>query len=157
MRKVINSAVCGCAFLFIFVASVYSQSGMGFVPVPWQTVAESTDYKKTSTYDETIAYCKKLATASRGMVKYQIFGTSGEGREIPLLIASSEGVVTPTWAKRTGKPIILIQAGIHAGEIDGKDAGLALLRDIVITKARRDLLQNAIILFIPIYNVDGHE
>ena len=157
MRKVINSAVWGCAFLFIFIASVHSQSNMGFVPAGWQTVAESSDYKKTSTYDETIAYCKKLAAASRGLVTYRTFGTSGEGRDLPLLIASSDRGLSPKWAKRTGKPIILIQAGIHAGEIDGKDAGLALFRDIVITKSHPTCCKTSIIVFIPIYNVDGHE
>src|SRR5262249_14279788 len=47
--------------------------------------------------------------------------------------------------------------GIHAGEIDGKDAGLMLLRDIAVTKSRAGLLDGAVILFMPIYNVDGHE
>ena len=151
----------GLAHLFMVLlvccSAIYGQSDAGNVPAGWQTVAEMTDYKKTSTYDETVAYARKLAAASRGLVKYQTFGTSGEGRDMPLLIAASGGAFSPKWAKRTGKPIILIQAGIHAGEIDGKDAGLALFRDIAITKTRRDLLQNAIILFIPIYSVDGHE
>ncbi|MEZ5344069.1 MAG: M14 family metallopeptidase [Pyrinomonadaceae bacterium] len=59
--------------------------------------------------------------------------------------------------RKTGRAVVLIQAAIHSGESDGKDAGLALLRDIAITKKRIDLLENAVILFIPIYNVDGHE
>ena len=146
-----------CIFLIVCCPVLYGQSNHGNVPVGWQTAAEKTDYKKTSTYDETIAYAKKLAAASRGLIRYQSFGTSGEGRDLPLLIAANDGAFSAKWAKRTGRPIILIQAGIHAGEIDGKDAGLALLRDIAITKTRRDLLTDAIILFIPIYSVDGHE
>ncbi len=51
----------------------------------------------------------------------------------------------------------MIQAGIHAGEIDGNDAGLALLRDIANTKTRPDMLKDVVIVFLPIYNVDGHE
>ncbi|HKO61534.1 MAG TPA: M14 family metallopeptidase, partial [Pyrinomonadaceae bacterium] len=46
---------------------------------------------------------------------------------------------------------------IHSGEPDGKDAGLALLRDIAITKTRAGLLDKVVVLFIPIYNTDGHE
>lgn len=141
----------------IFCSALYGQSDAGNVPDNWKTVAERTDYKKTSTYDETVVFGKRLTVASRGLVRYQTFGKSGEGRDLPLLVAGLNGAFSPAWAKRTGKPIVLIQAGIHAGEIDGKDAGLALLRDIAITKTRRNLLDNAIIIFIPIYNVDGHE
>lgn len=157
MKPLKYLASCGCTLIFIFVTHVYSQSNMGVVPAEWQTVAEKTDYKGTSTYDETVAYAKKLAAASRGLVMYQTFGISGESRDFPLLIAASDGAFSPKWAKKTGKPVVLIQAGIHAGEIDGKDAGLALFRDIAITKTRHGLIKDAIILFIPIYNVDGHE
>jgi len=76
---------------------------------------------------------------------------------MPLLIAASGAAFTPALARKQGKAVILIQAGIHAGEIDGKDAGLALFRDIAITKTRTDLLKDAVILFQVIYNVDGHE
>ncbi len=143
--------------LLLIAAQAFAQSDMGTVPVEWQTVAEKTDYKTTSTYDETIAYCKKLAAASHGLVTYTTYGKSGEGRDLPLLIAASDGANSPKWARKAGKAVVLIQAGIHAGEIDGKDAGLALFRDIAITKTRLDLLKNVVILFEVIYNVDGHE
>jgi murein tripeptide amidase MpaA len=139
------------------VVGAYAQSDMGKVPKEWQTVAEQTGYAKTSTYDETIAYSKKLAAASHGLITYTTYGKSGEGRDLPLLIAANGGTMTPKWVKKSGKAVVLIQAGIHAGEIDGKDAGLALLRDIAITKTRIDLLKNVVILFEVIYNVDGHE
>jgi len=130
---------------------------MGAVPPQWQTVAEKSDYKKTSTYDETIAYCKRLAAASRGLITYTTYGKSGEGRDMPLLIAAEGGTFSPATARRARKAVIMIQAGIHSGEIDGKEAGLALFRDIAITKTRRDLLKNVVILFQVIYSVDGHE
>jgi hypothetical protein len=85
------------------------------------------------------------------------FGTSPQGRELPLLIVSKQGVRDPGDRRRTGIPVVLIQAGIHAGEIDGKDAGLMLVRDMAIAKTRSSLLDSAIVLFIPIFNVDGHE
>lgn len=144
--------LCFCASAHAVVA----QSEAVNVPPGWQTTAESTNYAKTSRYNEAIGYAKKLDLASP-LITYQSIGKSGEGRDIPLLIAARDGAFTPKWAKRTGRPIVFIQAGIHAGEIDGKDAGFALLRDIAITKTRIDLLKDAIILFIPIYSVDGHE
>ncbi|MEQ1606095.1 MAG: M14 family metallopeptidase [Pyrinomonadaceae bacterium] len=152
IRPIVNS------FLLFLLASssVFTQSDAGAIPPEWQTRAESTDYKQTWRYDETIAYAKRLDKAS-ALISYRSIGKSGEGRDIPLLIAARDNAFSPKWAKKTGRPIVFIQAGIHAGEIDGKDAGLALLRDIAITKTRIDLLKDAIILFIPIYNVDGHE
>ncbi len=132
------------------------QSESANVPPEWQTKAEQTDYKKTATYDETIAFSQKLDRAS-DLIYYTTYGKSGEGRELPMLIASTDKITSPEAARKKGRAIIFIQAGIHAGEIDGKDAGLALLRDIAITKTRIDLLKDVVILFAPIYNVDGHE
>ena len=126
------------------------------VPSEWQTHAEKTNYRETARYSETIAYAEKLAQAS-SLIEYQTFGKSGEGRDLPLLIASDGETHTSTAARGAGKAVILIQACIHAGEPDGKDAGLALLRDIAITRSLPGLLNQVVLLFIPIYNTDGHE
>src|SRR6266850_6118300 len=126
------------------------------VPPEWQTHAEKTAYRETARYAETIAYSKRLVDASP-LIEYQSFGKSGEGRDLPLLIAAEGNTHTPAAARQSAKPVILIQACIHAGEPDGKDAGLALLRDIAITKSLPGLLNQVVVLFIPIYNTDGHE
>ncbi|MDQ5844293.1 MAG: peptidase M14, partial [Acidobacteriota bacterium] len=133
-----------------------SQNHITPVPPEWLTHAEKTDYRETPRYDATIEYSKRLDQASR-LIKYETFGKSGEGRDLPLLLAAEGDTFTPEAARRAHKPVILIQACIHAGEPDGKDAGLALLRDIAITKTRAGLLKNVVVLFIPIYNTDGHE
>lgn len=148
-------------FLFVnlslfFALNVNAQSESAIVPKDWQTYTEQTDYRKTPRYAETVAFAKKLDQAS-DLIAYQTFGKSGEGRDLPLLIAAENKDFTPERAKKSGKAVVLIQACIHAGESDGKDAGFALLRDIAITKTRADLLKNVVILFVPIYNVDGHE
>ncbi|HEX8774952.1 MAG TPA: M14 family metallopeptidase [Pyrinomonadaceae bacterium] len=126
------------------------------VPPEWQTWSEKTHYRETPRYDETIAYSRKLDAASP-LIRLESFGESGEGRSLPLLIAAEGETFTPEAARRAGKAVLLIQACIHAGEPDGKDAGLALLRDIAITKTRTGLLDHVVLLFIPIYNADGHE
>ncbi|MGB4989672.1 MAG: M14 family metallopeptidase [Pyrinomonadaceae bacterium] len=148
--------VFSLTIVLISALSVIAQSETTDIPPEWQTTAEATNYAKTSRYNETIEYAKKLAKAS-DLITYQSIGKSNEGRDIPLLIAAKDRAFSPKWAKKTGRAIIFIQAGIHAGEIDGKDAGFALFRDIAITKTRLDLLKDAIIIFIPIYSVDGHE
>ena len=126
------------------------------IPAEWLTHAELTDYRETPSYDKTIAYAKRLAEASP-LIRYETFGKSGEGRDLPLLIAAENETFTTEAARASRKAIVLIQACIHAGEPDGKDAGFALLRDIAITKTRDDLLSKVVLLFIPIYNTDGHE
>ena len=122
----------------------------------WQTLAESTDYSRTARHADTLAWARRLAAES-DLIDYQVFGVSPEGRDIAVLVVSAEGAFTPAAARASGKEIVLIEAGIHPGEIEGKDAGLALLRDIAITGEHRALLDHAILLFIPIFNVDGHE
>src|SRR2546423_3266957 len=139
-----------------FSTEIMAQSPSLPVPPEWQTYTERTDYRETPRYEETIAFSKKLAAASN-LIRYMTFGRSGEGRDLPLLVAASGGTFTPDAARRAGKAVVLIQACIHAGESDGKDAGLALLRDIAITKTRLSLLDHVVLLFIPIYNTDGHE
>ena len=121
-----------------------------------QTHAESTNYRQTPNYADTIAFAKALADASPA-IEYRGFGHSGQGRELPLLIASETQTFTPETAFEQGKAVVLIQACIHSGEPDGKDAGFALLRDIAITKTAAGILENVVLLFIPIYNTDGHE
>ncbi len=126
------------------------------VPLEWRTHAEITGYRETPRYRETIEYCRRLAEASP-LIRYESFGKSGEGRELPLLIAAEDECFAPRSVRPDDKAVILIQACIHSGEPDGKDAGLALLRDVAITKIYPDLLKRVVLLFIPIYNVDGHE
>ena len=126
------------------------------IPPEWRTHAELTDYRETPSYDDTVAFSRRLAHASSS-IEYEGFGFSGQGRELPLIIASETGTFTPEAAHAENKAIVLIQACIHSGEPDGKDAGFALLRDIAITKTTTGILENVVLLFIPIYNTDGHE
>src|SRR5437867_12941097 len=123
----------------------------------WRTPAEASDYRTTPRYAETMAYVRRLAAAAPRQLRLETFGTSGEGRPLVIVVASKNGVFDPAALHRAGRPIVLVQNAIHAGEMDGKDASLALLRDIVVTKEKAALLDRAVLVVIPIYNVDGHE
>jgi murein tripeptide amidase MpaA len=149
-------AFLALGLLIVFHTKTMSQHPHPTVPADWLTPAEKTDYRETPRYAETLEYAKRLAESS-SLIEFQSFGKSGEGRELPLVIATEGGTFAPEAARQAGKAVILIQACIHAGEPDGKDAGLALLRDIAITKTQSGLLKNLVVLFIPIYNTDGHE
>lgn len=121
-----------------------------------QTYFEKSGGLRTPRYDETVAYCKKLDAASP-LITYATFGVSPQGRDLPLLIADSKGRTDVKEIRKSGNLVLLIQACIHAGEPDGKDAGLMLLRDIVTNPSYRSLLDHVSVLFIPVFNVDGHE
>jgi len=123
------------------------------VPAEWLTVAEGTDFRATASYDEAVAFLRRLAEALPAL-RVEYFGTSGEGRPMPVAILSAAGEFTPEANAAAGRPVVMIQSGIHAGEIDGKDASLMLLRDMAL--GRRPV-PNATVLWVPIYNVDGHE
>jgi len=126
------------------------------VPAEWLTKAERTEFRETPRYDETVEFCRRLASAS-DWIDYQTFGTSPEGRALPLVIASKDGAFTPKAARAAGKLVVLAQNCIHPGECAGKDGSLMLLRDIAITKTRKELLDHVVLLIMPIFSVDGHE
>ena len=122
---------------------------------PWITPAEKSSFITTPGYDETMSWFKKLADASPLLTMISI-GKSVEGRNIIMIIASSEKDISAAALKKSAKPLLLVQAGIHSGEIDGKDAGMMLLRDIAFGN-KKDLLNKVNFLFIPILSVDAHE
>ena len=88
-------------------------------PEEWLTVAEKTEFRATSSYDQTMVYLYQLEAAAPELIRVTDFGRSGQGRPLPLVIVSSDGAFTPEAAAATGKPILLIQSCIHAGEVDG--------------------------------------
>lgn len=120
----------------------------------WATPFEKSGGLESPTYVETMAWLEKLAGESAYLTMTNA-GISEQGRVIHLVIASLDQDFSAAELSTSKKPLILIQAGIHAGEIDGKDAGMMLLRDIALGD-KKELLTKANILFIPILNVDGH-
>ena len=123
----------------------------------WTTPSEAAGYKTTPDYAATMQYLQRIAVAAPGQVRIEKFGETGEGRDLDIVIASRDGVFDPAKLHAEKRPILLVQNSIHAGEMDGKDSCLALLRDIVITKKQAALLDRAVFIFIPMYNADGHE
>jgi murein tripeptide amidase MpaA len=101
-------------------------------------------------YAATRAWFERLDAAS-DLIRMEVFGTSPEGRDIFAVIASKDGATLDP-----AKPVLLVQAGIHPGEIDGKDAGMMLLRDMAFY-GRDALLDRVNLILVPILSVDGHE
>jgi len=123
----------------------------------WITPAEAAQFRTTPSYADTLAYLRQLQQAAPGMIHLQTFGTTPEGHPMTVVIASGDGTFDPAAARKAGKPVVLVQAGIHPGEIEGKDAGLMLLRDVAITHKYPHLLDHLVLVYIPVFSVDGHE
>ncbi|MFT4254326.1 MAG: M14 family metallopeptidase [Caulobacter sp.] len=118
---------------------------------PWVTAFEADpEHDFSPNYADTRAWFDRLDKASK-LIRVEDFGVSPEGRAIFAVIASKDGdKLDPK------KPLLLVQCGIHPGEIDGKDAGMMLLRDMAF-HGKDGLLDKVNLVLIPILSVDGHE
>ncbi len=110
------------------------------------TTAEQTGYLRTGPYDEAVRLCRDFARSYAGVHCDEI-GRTGEDRPIVALRIE----------RHPNLPVLYIQAGIHAGEIEGKDAGFVALRDVLDGKLAAGVLDAASIIFVPVLNPDGHE
>lgn len=138
-------------FLLVFTAVIFSQNDP-----EWLTKFERSNFISTADYSETMDYFRKLADNS-DYAKLLTFGISPQGRELKYLVVSKDKFFTPGEIKKNKKPVVLVINGIHSGEIEGKDASKILLREILITKEQEHLIDNAVIMVVPIFSVDGHE
>jgi hypothetical protein len=116
---------------------------------------EKSNFEKTSTYGDVMNFINAIKTKSP-YIQVTNIGKSPMGKEIPLVILSRPAISTPEQAKASGKFVTYIQANIHAGEVEGKEAVMMLMRDILLGK-KSNLLDNQIILIVPIYNTDGND
>jgi len=113
-----------------------------------QTPIERSGFRISPDYATTIDYLRSLEQRSPAITLHR-FGTSTQGR--PLYYAR-----VSTRQGGAARPVVLLQGGIHAGEIDGKDAGTLLLRDIAAGD-HAALLEAVDIVFVPVLNPDAHE
>lgn len=137
--------------LVAFASPVLAATDLG-------TKAEQTSFVETGRYDETIRLCEAFARAYPRTVRCFDFGTTPEGRPMKALAISRSGALDAQAAKAKRIPVVLVQGGIHAGEIDGKDAGFWLLRRMLEGgDPNVASLDKLVWLFVPVFNVDGHE
>ena len=116
---------------------------------------EKTNFEKTSTYADVMNFLNAIKVKSP-FIQVSSIGKSTLGKDIPLVILSNPSVSTPEQARSLGKPVIYIQGNIHGGEVEGKEVIMMLMRDILLGN-KAHLLNNQVILFVPIYNTDGND
>ena len=118
------------------------------------TRPEASNFAETSQYADVMSYMKAMASASP-QIHLTTFGYTFEGRPLPLAIIGAPGA-TPEQVLATGKTRVYLQGNIHAGEVEGKEALLWLLRSIARGE-RADWFKSVVLLIGPIYNADGNE
>lgn len=143
----------GTCVLVAACASAHTAPGSSAHGLP-QTRAERTNYTETSHYADVIAFLDQLHAA--GAPAWRSIGKTTEGREIPIIVLSRPLVQTPEEARTLGRPIVYVQANIHAGEVEGKEALLALIRDLWFAP-EPNVLDSVVLIANPIYNADGNE
>lgn len=124
--------------------------------MPPVTRAEATSYAETSLHADVMAFLGALAARGDRRFHLTSFGTSPQGRELPLVVMSAHGVKTPAEARALGLPVVMIINGIHAGEVEGKESSLMLMRDI-LDGPHAELIAHLSLVIVPLFNPDGND
>ncbi|MBW6500641.1 MAG: hypothetical protein K0B05_04530 [Bacteroidales bacterium] len=119
------------------------------------TVAERSDFKSTSDYEDVMSFIRQLGKLSP-YIRVETIAESVEGRELPLLVIGNPLPRSPESMKKDNRIVIYIQANIHAGEVEGKEASLMFVRDLLREKDP-EILRNVVLLICPLFNPDGNE
>ncbi len=120
------------------------------------TRAESTHYAETSRHADVMAFIAALGARHDPRLTVTSIGTSPQGRDLPLLVLSAHGVRTAAESRRRGLPVVLLMCGIHAGEVEGKEAALMLVRHL-LDDAAGDMLAHLTLVVLPLFNPDGND
>nr|WP_262899114.1 M14 family metallopeptidase [Dawidia cretensis] len=145
-------------FYLLFVLSLFllpAAVAQKVWPAPLILTPEKTAFQKTSTCQEVSSFLEAISKLS-SEVKIVSLGKSPEGKDIQMAILSRNGIATPAAAKNSHKTIAYVQGNIHAGEVEGKEALMMLMRDILLGDKNR-LLDSLILLFVPAYNTDSND
>lgn len=134
----------------IITSSVSAQWSNALITTP-----EKTNYAKTSTYADVMAFINEIEKESE-LVHLEFMGTSLEGKQIPVVVMANPVIKSPEEAKASGMPVMYIQGNIHSGEVEGKEILQVLMREILLGE-RKHLLDNQIVIFAPIYNTDSND
>ncbi len=119
------------------------------------TVAEKSGFESTANYADVQHFIKELSKNSK-KIRVETIARSIEGRDVPLLIIGNPLPQSPADLLNDKRLVVYIQANIHAGEVEGKEATQMLARDLV-NGLNDDILKKVVVLICPNFNPDGNE
>lgn len=137
--------------IFILICSFYS---FAQYPLELLTTPEKTAFDQTSTSEDVVAFINTVKKRSN-LVHTETMFISDSGRRVPFVVMANPKISSPKEAVASGKPIIYFQGNIHGGEVEGKEALMILMREILLGD-KAHLLNNQIVIFAPNYNPDGN-
>ncbi|MBN1223989.1 MAG: M14 family metallopeptidase [Candidatus Aminicenantes bacterium] len=149
-----NDGICFILFLSLLLSSAILSASVPSQEKPL-TMAEKSEFTATSRYADVMKFIQKLQRLTP-LIRLETLGVSTEGREIPLCVIGNPLPARPSDLLRDERLVVYIQANIHAGEVEGKEASLMLARDILL-QPNPPYLDEMIILIAPIFNADGNE
>lgn len=120
------------------------------------TRAESSNWQETSLHADVMRFIADLQTRNDPRLHVTDFGASPEGRALPLLVLNANGIHTPADARASGLPVVLVINGIHAGEVEGKEASMMMVRNM-LSGVEADLLEHLVLVIVPLFNPDGND
>jgi hypothetical protein len=124
--------------------------------MPVQTRAEATSYRETSLHAHVMEFLAGLAARNDRRLHIASFGVSPGGRDLPLCVLSAHAIRTPEESRRRGLPVVLVINGIHAGEVEGKESSMMLMRDLLDGR-HGDVLSELTLVIVPLFNPDGND
>ncbi len=145
------------SLLLLLTTTIMATSAIGAAADDLATVAQQSGYQRTGHYAEVERLCPAFQQRWPQQVRCFEFGRSPEGRPMLALAASADGTLDAATAHARARPVVLMQGGIHSGEIDGKDAGFLALRQMLEGRAAGNALTKVTFVFVPVFSVDGHE
>jgi hypothetical protein len=138
-------------FLLLLCGPAFGQPADGLL-----TRAEATGFAETTRYDEVIDFIT-AAAAMNDRMHVGTFGYSVEGRALPLVVYGDVASPDPEAVQAAPERLrVFFMANIHAGEVAGKEAALALIRELALER-HTHWADSMVILIAPIYNADGNE
>jgi hypothetical protein len=120
-----------------------------------RTAPERTAFRETTRYADAMALLERFADMSP-VIHLDTFGYSMETRALPLAVVGRLPNGSAAAVRASGRTVVYLQGSIHAGEVEGKESLLMLLREISQGK-HSQLLDSLVLLVAPIYNADGNE
>ena len=139
------------AIAFLFISALCQTNSQ----IRLLTVAEKSDFKSTSNYNDVMTFINQLKESSK-FIRVETIAKSVEGKDVPLLIIGNPLPKSPEQMIKDNRIVIYIQANIHAGEVEGKEAVLMFARDL-LSGINSDLMKNTVFLLCPNFNPDGNE
>jgi len=141
------------AFAAVFTLAAGSALTAQELPRTWQ---EMNNFRAGPTpFEPLMQFWYELDAASE-LVSMQPLTRTLLDREFDLITIADPPITNPRDALRSGKTIVLLAPSVHGGEVSPKEAIQLVARELVAGELR-PLLDDVIVLAIPLINPDGGE